>query len=72
MVGDARCEVEGKPLIVRIVPAFTAQVGEQACALFTGALEELVQLYAGRPLGLVHSRCEARGDGACEWRLDGA
>ena len=70
MVGTARAEIVGKPLVVRIDPAFTAQIGASACALYTGAIEELVRVFADRPLGVEHHQCAARGDGACLWRVD--
>jgi hypothetical protein len=70
MTGSTRAEVIGKPLIVRIRPAFTAQIGAPACSLYTGALEELVRMFADRPHGVVHHLCAARGEGECVWRVD--
>lgn len=71
MVGGGRLEVTGKRLTVRITPAFTAELGADACALFTGTLEELVRIYTGKESAVVHSKCTARGDGACEWSVGG-
>jgi len=68
MVGSSRVEL-GKPLIVRILPAFTADLAINACVLYTGALEELVRIYAGREPAIVHEHCTARGDGVCQWTL---
>lgn len=70
MVGNGKPEIIGKPLVIRIVPAFTAQLGLHACSLYTGAIEELVRVFAGRPHGVEHHRCVARGDGECVWRVE--
>lgn len=70
MAGHGRLAVEGKPLTVRISHSFTAEVGDDACALYTGALEELVRLFSGSERRVVHSECEARGDSACTWTLE--
>lgn len=71
MVGSATIELAGKPLVVRIEPAFTAQVANTACVFYTGALEELVAIYAGQPRPVLHESCTARGDRVCEWRVEG-
>jgi predicted hydrocarbon binding protein len=70
MAGSAKIEFAGKPLTVRVTPAYTAQLADTACVLFTGALEELVRIYAGREPTVEHQRCIARGDAVCEWRLE--
>lgn len=70
MVGTARLEMAGKPLTVRITPAFTADLGSGACGLYTGALEELVRIYAGKERRIVHSFCMAHGDAHCEWSVE--
>jgi len=71
MVGAGSLEVTGKPLVVRIQPAFTANIGGGACDLYTGALQELVRIYAGREREVSHRQCVARGDAVCEWAVEG-
>ncbi len=39
MAGNARLDIVGKPLVLRLQPAFTAQLDINACVLYTGALE---------------------------------
>jgi hypothetical protein len=70
MVGSGRLEMTGKPLTVRISPAFTADLGFGACGLYTGALEELVRIYAGKERRIAHSSCTAHGDLYCEWSVE--
>jgi predicted hydrocarbon binding protein len=67
LVGDARVAIEGKPLVVRIRQSPTARVDTTACVLYTGALEELIEVYSGKPREVLHPRCSARGDDLCEW-----
>lgn len=68
MVGSARIDIGGR-LLVRITPAFTAGVGVGACGLFTGALEELVRVYAGKERSVSHTSCVAHGEAVCEWTV---
>jgi hypothetical protein len=70
MIGSGRLEMAGKPLTVRITPAFTAEIGSGACGLYTGALEELVRIYSGKERRVVHSSCTALGDAHCEWSVE--
>ncbi|HUF68717.1 MAG TPA: hypothetical protein VMM79_08660 [Longimicrobiales bacterium] len=70
MIGSGRLEMAGKPLTVRITPAFTADLGSGACVLFTGALEELIRIYSGKERRVVHSSCTAQGDTSCEWSVE--
>lgn len=68
---DARPIVSGKTLTVQMKDAPTARLGDPACAIYTGVLEELVQQYAGKPREVAHARCVARGDDVCEWAVTG-
>jgi predicted hydrocarbon binding protein len=67
--GTAWLEVTGRPPLVRMVGSMTvrADPGGAACAVYTGALEEIVKEYTGKPHPVAHHVCEARGGGACEW-----
>jgi predicted hydrocarbon binding protein len=64
---DARAVVSGRTLTVQLTNAPTARLGDPACAIYTGVLEELVQLYGGKPREVTHEKCAARGDDICEW-----
>jgi predicted hydrocarbon binding protein len=68
IAGEAVVELS-KPLVVQIRPSYPATLGLTACVLYTGALEELVTLYTGKPTTVVHEHCTARGDSVCEWRV---
>lgn len=67
--GTAWLEVSGRPPAVRMVGAMTvrADPGGAACAVYAGALEELLGEYTGRPHPVSHPTCQARGAEACEW-----
>jgi predicted hydrocarbon binding protein len=67
--GTAWLEISGRPPAVRMVGAMTvrADPGGAACAVYTGALEEIVQEYTGKAHPVEHHSCQARGAGACEW-----
>jgi predicted hydrocarbon binding protein len=64
---DARAVVTGRTLTVQLTNAPSARLGDPACAIYTGVLEELVQLYGGKPREVTHEKCAARGDDICEW-----
>ena len=58
-----------RPLRVGSPAPITAAADEDglACALVTGALEELASVYLGGTPRITHDRCVTRGDDACEW-----
>ncbi len=72
LLGRGTIELVGRPLAARIRHPFTADLAGDgtACVLFTAVLEELVFLYTGRRERVAHSRCEAQGEGICEWVLE--
>ena len=49
------------------VGAAAAGVG---CAYYEATLRELLRLLVGTTGSVEHTRCEARGEGSCEWRAD--
>jgi hypothetical protein len=69
IVADGRVAITGKTMVVRVRQAPTLELGTQACELYTGALEELIRLYCGKPREVVHNKCAARGDALCEWSV---
>jgi hypothetical protein len=71
LVGAGRVSVR-RPLTVAIASPPTAGLDGVACGLYAGAIEEVLRLFAGRARTLVHGRCAARGDAACEWSLGDA
>ena len=63
--------VEKAPPRVRLQRSITAEVdpGGVACALYTSALQALGDRYLRSGARVEHSRCETRGDEACEWTV---
>lgn len=70
LVGDVTTTVSGRPLVVRMTRSPLGAAGENACGLYTGALDELVRMYAGKPHVVKHAQCTARGDAQCEWVVE--
>jgi hypothetical protein len=70
IAGGGAVRVTGKPLAVRIDGAPTGQMETWACQLYTGALEELIELYTGSVQRVGHVTCEARGEATCEWAAE--
>lgn len=60
-----------KPLTVTVEDCVTARLQESgpACAMFTGMIEEQILLYTNQARHVLHTRCLANGDSACEWTL---
>jgi hypothetical protein len=67
IAGGGAVRITGKPLSVRMRGAPTGQMDSSACQLYTGALEELIELYTGSAQPVTHVSCEARGEATCEW-----
>lgn len=70
LVGDVQATVTGRPMVVRMNRSPLGAAGENACDLYTGALDELVRMYSGKPHVVKHPHCTARGDAHCEWTVD--
>jgi hypothetical protein len=45
-------------------------LGSVGCAFYESSLRELLRLLIGSIGAVEHVRCEARGEGGCEWRAD--
>jgi len=69
LVGDVKATVT-RPLVVRMSHAPLADAGLHSCAVYTGALDELVRLYSANQHTVSHVKCTARGDTLCEWTVD--
>ena len=69
LVGDAKLDIQRKPISVFVVNSLTgrADPGGAACAFYAGVLAELMTEYTGRKQSAQHRKCETRRDGACEW-----
>lgn len=63
--------MSGPPLTVRLPRAIsvTDEATGTGCALVTGLLEELAELYTGARTPVQHRRCTARGHPVCEWAV---
>ncbi|MBA3672521.1 MAG: hypothetical protein H0W68_10945 [Gemmatimonadaceae bacterium] len=44
--------------------------GSTGCAFYESTLREVLRLLVGTTGSVEHTRCEGRGEGACEWRAD--
>lgn len=71
--GGGKAVIVSKPLALRLDPAPPALFAsnDAVCALYTGALDELLRLYTGNGGVVRHERCTARGDDLCLWSLSG-
>ena len=69
LTGDVRATISG-PLIVRMNRSPLGAAGDHSCALYTGALDELVRIYSSRPHVVKHAQCTTRGDAHCEWTVE--
>lgn len=71
IVGNGRLQVSGRQAVVRIGGCLTARAdpGGAACALYSGALAEMMERYTGRGFRPEHRVCETRGAKACEWTV---
>ena len=71
MAGNGKLQVGRRQPGLRISGTFTARAdpGGAACALYAGALAELMEQYTGRAYRPEHPACEGRGADTCEWTL---
>lgn len=62
----------GSSLLLEVPRSVTVQTapGSIGCTYYEAALKELVRLLLGAVGAVEHTRCSARGEGACEWRAD--
>lgn len=72
LVGGSRMRIHRKPFSLSIDGALTvrADPGGSACAFYSGALAESLELYTGRRYRVLHSTCGAEGHGGCEWHVE--
>jgi predicted hydrocarbon binding protein len=73
LVGPTRVRITRKPITLRIDRALTASAdpGGAACAFYTGALAELLELYTGHQYRVRHPKCSGpSAGGACEWAVE--
>lgn len=71
IAGPSGLKITRRPLELRIADALTvrADPGGMACALYTGAFEELLRAYTRRNYRVVHTHCRARGEDGCQWQV---
>jgi predicted hydrocarbon binding protein len=62
----------GTHVLLEIPRSITVGVaaGNAGCAFYEATLRELLRLLVGTTGSVEHTRCEGRGEGACEWRAD--
>lgn len=72
LVGGSRFKLQRWPIELRIERPLTARAdpGGAACAFYSGALSETIELYVGRRYRVRHVQCETRGDGCCRWAVE--
>lgn len=73
LVGETGFKLHRRPLQLRIDETLTSRAdpGGAACAFYTGALAELLEIYTGRKYRVSHSVCSARYPGSpCEWTVE--
>jgi predicted hydrocarbon binding protein len=73
LVGHRRFKLNRRPMMLRIEGALTARAdpGGMACAFYTGALSELLELYTKRSHGVIHANCAAhQPETACLWVVE--
>jgi predicted hydrocarbon binding protein len=72
LVGGAAFSLNRRPVELRIAESLTARAdpGGAACAIYSGALCETIELYTGKHHRVHHGSCVARGDGFCHWQAE--
>jgi predicted hydrocarbon binding protein len=62
----------GQFILLEVPRSVTVGVapGSTGCAFYESTLRELLRLLIGATGSVEHTRCEGRGEGACEWRAD--
>lgn len=72
LAGSSPVRIHRKPFSLAIDGSLTARAdpGGAACAFYTGALAQALELYTGRRYRVLHSACGARGGGGCEWKVE--
>lgn len=73
LAGPSRFRIQRKPISLTIDNALTANADPagSACAFYSGALAQLLELYTGRRYRVLHPECAARTAGAqCEWQVE--
>ncbi len=72
LVGGAAFKLNRWPIELRIDDSLTARAdpGGAACAFYSGALRETVELYTGKRNRVSHVNCVARGDTSCKWQVE--
>ncbi|MBA2670422.1 MAG: hypothetical protein H0U67_08640 [Gemmatimonadetes bacterium] len=72
LVGGAAFKLNRWPIELRIDDTLTARAdpGGAACAFYSGALCETIELYTGKRFRVQHVQCVARGDSFCQWQTE--
>ncbi len=73
LVGPTRVRISRRPLNLRIERSLSARAdpGGAACAIYSGAFGQLLELYTGRRYRVLHPVCATKRAGqACEWFVE--
>lgn len=73
LVGPTSFSISRKPVELTIASSLTARAdpGGAACAFYTGAFAQVLELYTGRRYRVLHPTCKAVRDGAeCRWTVE--
>lgn len=70
--GDSHLAVGRWPVDVRLRDALTAQADPSgaACAFYSGAFAEIMELHTGRSYRVRHAECLTRGAEQCQWTIE--
>ena len=69
---NANVRKVGQYVLLEVPRSVTVGVapGSTGCAFYESTLRELLRMLVGTTGSVEHTRCEGRGEGACEWRAD--
>lgn len=72
LVGPSKFQLVRRPLSLTIDETLTARAdpGGAACAFYTGAFSEVLELYTGRRYRVLHTTCAATSGAKCEWSVE--
>lgn len=72
LAGDSHLSVGRWPVEVRLRNAISAQADPSgaACAFYSGAFAEIMELHTGRQYRVSHAECLTRGADQCQWTVE--
>jgi predicted hydrocarbon binding protein len=72
IAGDSQLSVGRWPVDVRMKNSISARVDPngRACAFYSGAFAEIMQLHTGKTYRVLHEDCATRGASECLWAVE--